>query len=83
MTGDEIDEAIVLWRILLRAVIDRIEVIFFHFRSNYVKLSNYLFQVGYEKDLANRSLSTDAPPSDFKRAPKLSGEFFKKRYFFE
>jgi len=53
MTSDEIDEAIILWRILLRAVIDRIEV-------------------GYEKDIFNRSMSSETPPNEYKKAPKLS-----------
>uniref|UniRef100_A0AC34G250 Globin family profile domain-containing protein n=1 Tax=Panagrolaimus sp. ES5 TaxID=591445 RepID=A0AC34G250_9BILA len=54
MTSDEIDEAIVLWRILLRNVIERIEV-------------------GYEKDLANRSGSFDTTSTveHRVRAPKL------------
>uniref|UniRef100_A0AC34Q688 Globin family profile domain-containing protein n=1 Tax=Panagrolaimus sp. JU765 TaxID=591449 RepID=A0AC34Q688_9BILA len=53
MTPDEIDEAIVLWRILLRNVIDRIEI-------------------GYEKDIQNRLTSTDTPPTEYKKPPKLS-----------
>ncbi|KAE9555503.1 hypothetical protein FO519_001271 [Halicephalobus sp. NKZ332] len=59
MTPDEIDEAIVLWRILLRAVIDRIEV-------------------GYEKDLLNRSISSEMSPNEYKKAPKFSGKCMEK-----
>ena len=38
MTADEIDEAIILWRILLRAVIDRIEVSFVENKDDGSKL---------------------------------------------
>lgn len=40
MTPDEIDEAVVLWRILLRSVIDRIEVkfLFSNFHKNIFRL---------------------------------------------